>query len=193
MFISASSFALLSLSPTTFLFLVFFWTFLLPNGGEGVGDNDVDEEDDKQTGSFWPVGRLSARIGLSSKVGVPTKGCISSNVGVSPLNCVLCSEAGISSNGRFSSKLELASKRGFPNKGPRLSTTEISKLELCVDANGASISFLASSPKFFDFLSLAHCSCISFGARFFSLRGLRDRDRWWMVFLLLELSCRREL
>ena len=31
-------------------------------------------------------------------------------------------------------------------------------------------------------------SCISFGARFFSLRGLRDLDRWLLLFLFPDLS-----
>ena len=103
---------------------------------------------------------------------------------VSAANANLSSEA----NGSFFSEVGLSSRRGFPNKGHWFSTTGMSGLELCVDANGASISLLASSPKFFDLISLARSSCISLGARFFSLRGLRDLDVRLLVFLFADLS-----
>ena len=179
-----SSFALLSSSPTTFLVNVTFWTFLLPSG-EVVADNDTDEDGDKQTGSFWSICRLTARTGLSSKVGVSARGGLSSKVGVSLLEARPPSETGISSNGNLPSELGLSSRRGFPNTGHWVPTTGMFGL---IAANGASISLLASSPKFFDLISLARWSCISFGARFFSLRGLRDLDRWLLLFLFPDLS-----
>ena len=99
------------------------------------------------------------------------------------------SEAGISSNGNFSSELGLSSRRGFPNTGHWLSSGDSTTgMFGLIEANGASISLLASSPKFFDLISLARWSCISFGARFFSLRGLRDLDRWLLLFLFPDLS-----
>ena len=167
-----SSFALLSSSPTTFLVIISCWTFLLPSG-EVVADNDTDEDGDKQTGSFWSICRLTARTGLSSRVGV------------SLLEARPPSETGISSNGNLPSELGLSSRRGFPNTGHWVPTTGMFGL---IAANGASISLLASSPKFFDLISLALWSCISFGARFFSLRGLRDLDRWLLLFLFPDLS-----
>ena len=39
----------------------------------------------------------------------------------------------------------------------------------CAETNGASIIFLASFPKFFEFINLARSCCHSFGARFLSL------------------------
>ena len=61
--------SLLSSSPTFFLVIVSFWTFLLPSG-EVVPDNDTDEDGDTQTGSISSKVGVSARGGLSSRVGV---------------------------------------------------------------------------------------------------------------------------
>ena len=74
--------SLLSSSPTFFLVIVSFWTFLLPSG-EVVSDNDTGEDGDRQTGSLWSICRLTVRTGLSSKVGLSARGGLSSRVGVS--------------------------------------------------------------------------------------------------------------
>ena len=127
------------------------WVKLHPtSGGGGTGDNEGRTGTIESNGTIGP---LSMEVYLS-KESLSSLAMVSGEHGLPDLVSKDC----------FSSEVCTLLGRGLPNTAYCLS---LGMFWLCgTELNGADITFLASSPKFFEFISLALKSCIPSGAWF---------------------------